>query len=126
ERRHDDAGAFSRANTGNYGQKVGLLGAGAIGRLVIGLLHPFGYEIQVFDPFLSDADAVALGVKKASLEEIFSRCDIISNHLANNDETQGMLNAAHFKRMKPYTTFINTGRGAQVVEADLISALEED
>jgi len=36
-----------------------------------------------------------------------------------------MINYEHFKRMKPNATFINTGRGAQVVEADLIRILTE-
>lgn len=36
-----------------------------------------------------------------------------------------MLNGALFDTMKPHATFINTGRGAQVVEADMIKALQD-
>lgn len=120
------AASFSHGNTGNYGQTVGLLGAGAIGKLVIALLKQFNYRILVFDPFLSDTAADDLGVQKADLMTIFSTADIISNHLANNSETKGMIKYEHFSLMRPYTSFINTGRGAQVVEADLVRALEED
>jgi phosphoglycerate dehydrogenase-like enzyme len=79
----------------------------------------------VFDPFLSDERAGELGVEKCSLVELFERAFVVSNHLANNIETKGMLNYALFSRMIENAVFINTGRGAQVVESDLARALEE-
>jgi phosphoglycerate dehydrogenase-like enzyme len=111
---------------GNYKISVGILGAGMIGRLVIGHLKKCEIDILVFDPFLGDGDAVRLGVRKATLHEIFARCQTVSNHLANKPETVGLLNREHFGRMLPNATFINTGRGAQVVERDLIEALKAE
>lgn len=110
---------------GNYGARVGILGAGMIGRKVIELLGRHELAVDVFDPFLPDETAARMGVRKTDLIDIFTNCDTISNHLANLPATQGMLHKDHFNRMKPYATFINTGRGAQVVEADLIRALKE-
>ena len=49
----------------------------------------------------------------------------ITNHLANNAETKGMLTGKLFRKMPRYGTFINTGRGAQVVEEDLAAVLKE-
>ena len=69
--------------------------------------------------------AAKLGVRLTTLEEIFSECEVISNHLANNERTQNMLNYDLFSLMHDNATFINTGRGAQVVEADLVRALKE-
>jgi len=109
---------------GNYGETVGIIGAGMIGKMVIQRLKAFHLNVKVFDPFLPDERAQELGVEKCTLEEIFSTCQVISNHLANNEQTQGMLKGCHFSSMRPYATFINTGRGAQVVEADLVSVLE--
>ena len=111
---------------GNYGAKVGIIGAGMIGKLVIQMLKAYKLEVLVFDPFLPDSKAEELGVKKTTLEEIFSSCTVISNHLANNEQTKGMLKGELFDKMQPYTTFLNTGRGAQVVEADLIKTLKEN
>ena len=65
----------------------------------------------------------SLGVTLCSLEELFSTCTVVSNHLANNEQTRGMLNGALFSSMRPYATFLNTGRGAQVVEDDLVDVL---
>ena len=112
--------------TGNYNNKVGLIGIGMIGSMVAERLHEYKLEVLGYDPFLSDERAAALGVKKVSLEELFSECTVISNHLANNPQTVGMLNGSLFNLMKPNAAFINTGRGAQVVEADLIDALKAE
>ena len=110
---------------GNYGCKVGILGAGMIGKRVIDLLRPFDLEVLVYDPFLPEETAAALGVQKVDLDTLFSTCQTISNHVANLPATVGMLHGGLFSKMLPGATFINTGRGAQVVEEDLIRVLQE-
>lgn len=109
---------------GNYDVKIGIVGAGMIGKLVIHMLKQYRFEVLVFDPFLPDEQAAALGVKKVELDTVFSACQVVSNHLANNEQTKGMLHGSLFEKMRPYAAFINTGRGAQVVEADLIKVLK--
>lgn len=125
KRSNEEAHKFSAQFPGNYSVKVGILGAGMIGRKVIEFLKPFSIQTLVFDPFLTEEKAKELGVEKCSLIEVFSSCQTISCHIANIPETVGMLNKEHFSRMLPSATFINTGRGAQVVEKDLIAALKE-
>jgi phosphoglycerate dehydrogenase-like enzyme len=109
---------------GNYDVKIGIIGAGMIGKLVIDMLKRYNLEVLVFDPFLPDEKADELEVKKASLETVFKECQVVSNHLANNEQTKGMLDGRLFESMLPFATFINTGRGAQVVEKDLIEVLK--
>ena len=111
---------------GNYHNKVGLLGAGMVGKKVIENLKPYDISIDVFDPFLPDETAKILGVRKTSLEDIFQSCPVISNHLANLPETVGMLDYHLFSLMSPWAVFINTGRNAQVVVPDLIRAMREE
>ena len=118
--------ALKRQYKGNYGAKIGILGDGAIGSLVIEELLRHKLEIWVFSISMSDERAAELGVKLKSLGEIFSECDVISNHLANNEKTKGIINAALIDSMRPYTTFINTGRGAQVDEEALVRKLSSD
>ena len=110
---------------GNYGENVGIIGVGMIGSQVAARLKDYKLNLLAFDPFLSEEKAEMLGIRKASLDEIFSSCRVVSNHMANNEQTKGMLNYGYFSQMLPYATFINTGRGAQVVEADLVRVLEE-
>lgn len=128
QERADRAAFDSYSNTFpcNYHVKVGILGAGMIGSRVLEMLKAYDLETLAYDPFASDEKLQALGAKRATLEEIFSQCQTISNHIANLPATQGMLTYGLFSRMKPNATFINTGRGAQVVEADLLRALQEE
>ena len=112
------------AYPGNMDETVGIIGAGMIGKLVIEMLRPYRLKVKVFDPFLADAEAERLGVTKCTLDELFAGCRVVSNHLANNEQTKGMLCGSLFQQMVPDSTFINTGRGAQVVEAELIETLK--
>ena len=68
---------------GNYETKVGIIGAGMIGKMVIERLHTLDYvDILVFDPFLADEKAAELGVKKTDLLTLFEQSDVVSNHQA--------------------------------------------
>lgn len=122
---YSEASRFVYSFPGTYRTNVGLLGVGAIGSLVAEMLKGYQVNVYAYDPYLSDEKAAALGVQKESLAFIFQNCQTISNHIANLPETVGMLNYDLFCLMKENATFINTGRGAQVVEADLIRALTE-
>ena len=121
-----EARGYSQKFTGNYDANVGILGAGMIGTKVIGLLTPFKINIYVYDPFLTDARAKELGVKKCSMKDVFMNCSTITNHMADLPETKNIINGELFDLMASNATFINTGRGAQVVEADLIKALKDE
>lgn len=119
---HDRA----KPHPGNFNTCVGIIGAGMIGSMVIERLKSHRLRVKVFDPFLSGERAAALGAEKTeSLPELFAQCRVISNHLANNPQTVNMIDKRCFDNMEDTGVFINTGRGQQVVEADLIAALKE-
>lgn len=119
------AKSLTHANSspGNFGCKVGLVGLGAIGCMVAERLKALDVEVFAYDPFVSQEKADEYGVKLVSLETIFSECDVISNHLANKKELENIFNYKLFKLMKKRSTFINTGRGAQVAEYSLALSL---
>jgi phosphoglycerate dehydrogenase-like enzyme len=124
--KHGEARRHRGAFPGNFDTRVGIIGAGKIGRGVIARLKEYRLDVSVFDPFLDARDAAVLGVKKLeTLEELFFSCFVISNHLANNKQTQKMLRYRHFSLMDDHGVFINTGRGRQVVEEDLVRAFTE-
>ena len=127
EQGYRQSAEFSGTFPGTFGCTIGIIGAGMVGRKVIEMLNACGVRarILVFDPFLPEDAARSLGVEKCSLDILFAESQTISNHLANNDQTRGILHYDLFKLMKPNAAFINTGRGAQVVEADLARALRE-
>jgi phosphoglycerate dehydrogenase-like enzyme len=108
---------------GVFGETVALLGCGMVGRAVAELLRPLEIESLVHDPFLADSEARALGLSKVTLEQAFAKAYVVSNHLPDLPPTRGMLGGALFASMRPGATFINTGRGATVVEADLAQVM---
>lgn len=111
---------------GNYDTPVGLIGLGAIGAGVARRLKDYRLTVYAYDPYCSDEKAAALGVILTDLDSIFETCLTVSNHTPNIPATRGMLRYEHFSRMPKNGVFINTGRGAQVVEADLVRALTEE
>lgn len=108
---------------GNYRAKIGIIGVGSIGEMVARKLMDNDVDVLYYDPFLSEEKARELNIKPSSLEEIFKTCDVITNHLANKDELTNVFAGELFSMMKPYATFINTGRGRQVDEKGLAKAM---
>lgn len=122
--RQDKAYPPRWAVPGAYGSKVGLVSLGMIGRLVCERLKPFDVSLLAYDPFVSDADAAALGVARTGLDDIFRECDVVSLHTPWLKETEGLITGARLASMKRGATFINTARGAVVREAEMIEVLE--
>ena len=107
----------------NYGSTVGIIGCGMIGSMVCKKPCRTRSQLLACDPFMSDEKAADLGVTRVSLEKLFSDSDIVTNHVANNQQTVGMLGGKLFSLMKQGAVFINTGRGAQLRENELIEVL---
>lgn len=116
---------YSKQKMGNYKTNIGIIGAGMIGSRVIELLKQYDLNVMVYDPFLEKEKANKLGCELVSLERVFSECSVISNHLPDNKSTKGMITYSLLSKMNYNATFINTGRGAQVIEKDLIRILKE-
>lgn len=110
-------------NRGLIGKKVGIVGFGAISRYYMRLLSWFEPELYIASHYASEEDARQYGAKKASLEQIFSECDVISLHAAWNEETEGMITEELLKRIKPGALLVNTARGQLVDEAALYRQL---
>lgn len=106
-------------------RKVGLVGFGEITKYLIGMLKPFDVEILVNSGHMTDTEAKEYGVKRASREEIFSTCDIISLHLSLTEKTVGCIDYALLSKIKPGALFVNTARGKIVDESALIELLKE-
>lgn len=93
-----------------YAKKIGIVSASMVGRRVIGLLKPFGCDVMVYDPYLSDEDARLLDVRPVTLEELFAAADIISVHAPITPETRRMITRAHFESIRDGALFVHTAR----------------
>ena len=110
---------------GNYDTPVGIIGTGAIGALVCEMLKSYRLKVLAYSRSLTEEKAAKLGVIKSDIDTIFRTCNVVSNHMADNEKTKGIFTEKHFASMMEYGTFINTGRGAQVVEEDLAKVLSD-
>lgn len=110
---------------GGYRSTVGLISLGLIGRRVRELLTPFDLNILAYDPFVTSAEAEALGIELCSLDAVFRRAHVVSLHTPWLKETEGLITGDHFRLMLPNSTFINTARGAVVRESEMIEVLAE-
>ncbi len=103
---------------------LGVVGLGAIGKVVADRALGLKMVVLGFDPYVSKDDMARLGVEYATLDELFARADFITFHTPLTPETKGMVNAASLAKMKDGVFLINCARGALIVEADLEAALE--
>jgi phosphoglycerate dehydrogenase-like enzyme len=84
---------------------------GMIGARLSALLQGFSFRVIANDPYLSEEQAAELGVEIVSLEELFRRSYIVSNHIPDLPSTKEVLTGSLFDSMREGATFINTGRG---------------
>ncbi|HVJ53781.1 MAG TPA: NAD(P)-dependent oxidoreductase [Aliidongia sp.] len=102
------------------GKTLGIVGLGGIGLEVARMAQALGMKCIAWNRSpVADAP-----VPTASLDEVLAAADILSLHLALNDETRGLIDARRLAHMKPGAMLVNTARGALVDEAALIAALE--
>ncbi len=126
--RHGYRAAVSRNNDlpGVLGGRVALIGFGVIARGVAAELTRYGMKVGAYDPFAGSDEMATCGVEKIErLQEAFSDYHIVSNHLPNLPQLNGLIGKELFFLMKDNASFINTGRGAQVDEQALVDALVE-
>lgn len=102
---------------GNFDTRVCLIGEGTIAQKVAELLAPMHLDVVMVSGFPER--------RVISLEEAFETSYVVSNHLADKDHLTGIFNGDLFARMPHGATFINTGRGRQVNEAELIDVLRK-
>jgi D-3-phosphoglycerate dehydrogenase len=115
-----DKKAFSEAD-GLFGRRLGIAGAGPIGRETIQRARAFGLEVHLWSRSLDEPRATALGVTRAgSLLELASRVDILSLHLPLNPETRGLVSRQVLEALRPGAMLINTARAELVDQAALL------
>ncbi|MFD8392042.1 hydroxyacid dehydrogenase [Streptomyces sp. NPDC059680] len=102
------------AATGNLGRRVGVVGASRVGRRLMELLRPFDLTVLLHDPYVSPAEAAALGAELLPLEDLLRRSDIVSLHAPDIPETHHMLDRARLSLIRDGGVLINTARGALV------------
>ena len=106
---------------------LGIVGFGRIARCLAAKASGIGFSrMLVCDPLLNDADAIAAGVEKVTLEQLCQQADLISLHVPLSEKTRHLIGAEQLALMKPTTIVVNTSRGGLVDETALYQALIEN
>ena len=108
-----------------YGQTLGLIAFGNVGRAVARRGQAFGLRVIAHDPYVAETEMTNAGVEPVGLNDLLARSDFVSNHGPLNEETHHIMGKEQFKAMKPSAMFINAGRGPSQDEAALIDALQQ-
>lgn len=107
------------------GKTLGLVGVGNVGHRVALFANAFDCQVLGYDPYISPERFKVLNVEAcASLEEMLSRCDILSVHTPLNKETRGMIDFDQLSRMPRGSYVVNAARGGIIDEQALLSSLQ--
>ena len=115
------------AGTEILGKTLGVIGLGAIGRLVANACVGLGMTVVGYDAFLSDKAKSELDPSITVVDDLNARypqCDYISIHVPANDSPKGMMNAVAFAQMKDGVKFMNFSRDKLMNDDDLLAALD--
>lgn len=105
------------------GKTVGILGLGAIGKVVARCCAGLGMTVTAYDPYINEAYCAEHGIESKSLDAVLADSDVISLHLPLTEETNHMIDAAAIAKMRDGAIVINTSRGGIVDEAAAAEAL---
>ncbi|MFY9557054.1 MAG: 3-phosphoglycerate dehydrogenase family protein [Blastocatellia bacterium] len=116
---------YSKAR-GIFGRTLGLVGVGRIGKEMISRARAFGMPVVAWSRSLTLEGAERLGIDmKQSPLEVASASDIVSVHVALNNDTRNLINEKFFSAMKPGSYFLNTSRAEVVDQHALEVAIKE-
>ena len=119
---------YSQAE-GVYGKSIGIVGVGAIGIEVAERAHVFGLQVHMIEKSGRSSEVeqriAPLGVVRVKdLDEMVSKCDVITFHVPSAPGTRHLVNARLLSLMKDGAIIINTSRGDLVDESALVQAMD--
>lgn len=103
---------------------LGLLGIGRIGALVANRAAAFGMSVLAYDPYLNETQIRERHAEPATFDDVLARADYISLHLPLTAETNGLIGANQFAKMKKGARLVCAARGGVIDEEALRAALD--
>ena len=108
------------------GKTLGVIGLGAIGRLVAEVAVDLGMDVIGYDPYLPEDAVLKKGITvNNNLDEIFPVADYITVHVPLTPDTKHMINRESIEKMKDTVRIMNFARGDLADSDAVIEALDE-
>ena len=105
------------------GQRLGVMGLGAIGSRVARVGNAFGMEVVTWSPRMTPERAALENAKSVSLDELLNTSKVVTMHLVAGPGTKGIISADQLALMRPDSILVNTSRAALIDMPDLRKAL---
>ena len=106
------------------GKTLGILGLGAIGKVVASCAQGFGMEILAYDPYINEGYCSSHGIEAVSFEELMSRSNVVSLHLPLLEPTHHLIDKEAIGRLPEGAILVNASRGGIVDEDAAYEALK--
>lgn len=110
------------------GKTLGVMGLGAVGRLVANAGVALGMRVLGHDPYISVENAWQLSREvehSTDLDQMLSQCDYLSVHVPLTPDSRNLFRREIFEKMKPGAALLNFSRGALVNDVDVKAALSQ-
>jgi len=108
------------------GATIGVLGYGLMGRRIAAVAASLGHPVRSYSRRAPEPpDPAVEHFSGNALDAFLEGTDILVAVLPGTPQTEGMIDAAFLRRLKPGAALVQLGRGGQVVEEDLLAALDE-
>lgn len=104
-------------------RRVAILGLGEMGRAAADLLRAIGFPVRGWSRSGAASGAFPVASGPEGFAQSLAAADILVNLLPLTPATRGILDAEAFRLLPPGAALVNFGRGAHVVEDDLLDAL---
>jgi D-3-phosphoglycerate dehydrogenase len=101
------------------GKTLGVVGLGGIGCEVARIARGIGMQVIGWNR----TPRPEAGIPQVALDALLAQADVVSLHLALNDDTRGLIDVVRLARMKRGAILVNTARGALVDEDALVAGL---
>ncbi len=119
------AGMWTRlTGTELKGKTIGIMGLGAIGKVVARCAKGYDMNVIAYDPYINTEYCEKNGIGIKTFDELISESNFISLHLPLNDQTRHMINSDTIAKMQDGTIIINTSRGGIVDEEAAYQAIK--
>lgn len=104
-----------------FGKTLGIVGLGAIGKLVANAALALGMKVIAYDPFVTSTDlAIEL---TSNINEVYAKSDYITLHVPATPQTKNSINKDTIALMKDGVRIINLARGELVNNGDIKQAI---
>lgn len=107
-----------------YGKTLGVLGLGAIGKVVARCGQGFGMKVVAYDPYINLDYCAANNITSMSFDELVECSDVITLHLPLLESTHHIMSADALSRMREGTILVNASRGGLIDEDAAYEALK--